>query len=584
MAIDQRKFTSALRMMSDEQLQQTAQLHQNDPYIFPLAFQESQERKALRSGMMAEDKGGGTPPPIKDQALMAMASQAAPDMGAQPLPESVGIGALPMQSNTYAGGGIVAFAGGGQGKDKVDPVQAFATQYRPLAEQVGAELDIDPGIIMAQWGHETGWGRGVPGKFNLGNIKGKGTAAYDTIEKSRDQYKNYESPEAFAQDYVSQMKRNWPEALGAKQDLGAFTTGLKRGRRGPYATDEAYAGKLGKRLTALLPIGAAQAATEPGAEAPSVYTGPGYTTEGLEALGQRLDVIREARSKARPPTLRERQADPEAAKRYKALQDLNLQSQREYEKYAGNIYNKPAFAAPSAGGKGVGTTTLPAAQAVAVEAAAPDIAAQEKRRALEPKPYVGELSSGAAASDKAGAASFEQAPADITPKEAIAAAKSTMTPEERKESGFSAEDWLTLGFALLSGKSPFALQNLGEAGAAMLAGKTARTKAGLEALKTNQDIAASKALARKYGAESDILEAGSKAENMLRTKAATLAASEMENWQRQNIGATPAEVDAQRKRLLDFYTNYLTAQGGTMTAGMATGVVVPQGVTVTRTG
>lgn len=105
MAIDQRKFTTALRMMSDEQLQQTAQLHQNDPYMFPLAFQESQERKALRSGMMAEDKGGGMPPPIKDQALMAM--------GAQPLPEEVGIGALPMESSTYAEGGIVAFAEGG---------------------------------------------------------------------------------------------------------------------------------------------------------------------------------------------------------------------------------------------------------------------------------------------------------------------------------------------------------------------------------------------------------------------------------------------------------------------------------------
>ena len=43
------QLMSTLRMMPDSQLFQYAQMHQNDPYIFPLAFQESNARKAARA-------------------------------------------------------------------------------------------------------------------------------------------------------------------------------------------------------------------------------------------------------------------------------------------------------------------------------------------------------------------------------------------------------------------------------------------------------------------------------------------------------------------------------------------------------
>ena len=48
MAIDQRDITSQLRMMDDRALQQYAAMHKNDPYVFPLAFQESQNRQKVR--------------------------------------------------------------------------------------------------------------------------------------------------------------------------------------------------------------------------------------------------------------------------------------------------------------------------------------------------------------------------------------------------------------------------------------------------------------------------------------------------------------------------------------------------------
>jgi hypothetical protein len=172
-------------------------------------------------------------------------------------------------------------------------------------------------------------------------------------------------------------------------------------------------------------------------------------------------------------------------------------------------------------------------------------------------------------------------PADITRKEAIAAAKSTMTKEEQKESGFSAEDWLTLGFALLSGKSPSALQNLGEAGAAMLAGKTARTKAGLEALDTKQKIALSKAQERYYGASAERMDEENKPLAQMRKE---LAAIDAELQKNMLLGMDPLELARVKKERYAAIASRYPELASTMGLGATAGVVVPQGVNVTRIG
>ena len=97
------KLMAQLRMMPDQQLVQYAQMHKNDPYIFPMAFQESNTRKQMRAAQNAQ-----TPPAPKvvDQNLQEMA---------QPMPEDQGIATLPAPNmQNLAGGGIVAFDDGGE--------------------------------------------------------------------------------------------------------------------------------------------------------------------------------------------------------------------------------------------------------------------------------------------------------------------------------------------------------------------------------------------------------------------------------------------------------------------------------------
>lgn len=124
-----------------------------------------------------------------------------------------------------------------------DPA-AFVQEYGPIAERIGNEIGVDPKIILAQFGQETGWGKSViPGTYNLGNIKdpsGKGQRAYDKREKSNDAYLRFEDPEVFADYYVDFIKRMYPKAVGAGSDVNKFTTGLNQGVAGSYASAEDY--------------------------------------------------------------------------------------------------------------------------------------------------------------------------------------------------------------------------------------------------------------------------------------------------------------------------------------------------------
>jgi len=116
--INVNQITSQLARMPDQALQQYAQMHKNDPYTVSLALAESNRRKVLRTS--AQGQQDMTPPPkVVDQDIAAMTS---------PMPEDVGIGALPAPNmQGMAEGGIVAFAGEGPSLVRGD---------------VGAELDL----------------------------------------------------------------------------------------------------------------------------------------------------------------------------------------------------------------------------------------------------------------------------------------------------------------------------------------------------------------------------------------------------------------------------------------------------------
>lgn len=122
---------------------------------------------------------------------------------------------------------------------------SFVQQYGDMAASVGKQIGVDPNLLLAQWGHETGWGKSViPGTNNLGNIKqfgGGGVAARDNMTGSNDAYRAYQTPDAFGADYASLISRKYPGAVGAGSDMARFAVGLAKGG---YAEDPQYAGKL----------------------------------------------------------------------------------------------------------------------------------------------------------------------------------------------------------------------------------------------------------------------------------------------------------------------------------------------------
>ena len=129
---------------------------------------------------------------------------------------------------------------------------AFIQEYGPIAQRIGSQLNVDPRIILAQFGMETGWGKSVvPGTYNLGNIKsaGKGVEATDNVTKTKDRYLKFEDPEVFADYYADYMKRQFPEVVGAGTDVDAFTKALRPGQKGGYAEDTEYGSKLGNAFS-----------------------------------------------------------------------------------------------------------------------------------------------------------------------------------------------------------------------------------------------------------------------------------------------------------------------------------------------
>ncbi|MBC8642137.1 glucosaminidase domain-containing protein [Caballeronia sp. EK] len=120
---------------------------------------------------------------------------------------------------------------------------AFIAQHQGTAQAAGQKLGVDPDLLLAQWGLETGWGKSVvPGTNNLGNIKdfsGGGLAARDNMTGSTDNYRAYSSPDAFAADQASLLARKYPGVVGAGSDVQKFAGGLRG-----YAEDPNYGAKL----------------------------------------------------------------------------------------------------------------------------------------------------------------------------------------------------------------------------------------------------------------------------------------------------------------------------------------------------
>ena len=118
-------------------------------------------------------------------------------------------------------------------------VEQFIETYGPVAIQVGKQINVDPNVLLSQWGLESRWGQTDMAKkhHNLGGIKdfsGNGFEAKDNKTGSVDKYVKFEDPEVFGMYYADQIKRNFPDAVNTGPDVGAFTRGLASGKKGSY--------------------------------------------------------------------------------------------------------------------------------------------------------------------------------------------------------------------------------------------------------------------------------------------------------------------------------------------------------------
>ena len=132
MSINVNKITSTLAKLGDTELQQYAQMHKNDPYIMALAMSESNRRKELRDADQAA-QGMQEQPKVVDRMVAEMAPQPAP----QQLPEEMGIARIPAGEMNFAGGGIVAFADGGD-------VERYSGQFGSLTGEFSGFGGMSP--------------------------------------------------------------------------------------------------------------------------------------------------------------------------------------------------------------------------------------------------------------------------------------------------------------------------------------------------------------------------------------------------------------------------------------------------------
>ena len=118
-------------------------------------------------------------------------------------------------------------------------IQNFIDTYGPVAQQVSRQINVDPNVLLSQWGLESRWGQTEMAKkyHNLGGIKdfsGKGHKAKDNKTGSTDAYLKFEDPELFGTYYADMIKRNYPSVVNTGPDIGAFTRGLGSGSKGSY--------------------------------------------------------------------------------------------------------------------------------------------------------------------------------------------------------------------------------------------------------------------------------------------------------------------------------------------------------------
>ena len=563
------QIQSRLKTLSQPDLFKAGMDNQHDAVMFGLINSENDRRQQIKQQAMSMQ--AGQQPPVNQQDLSKMAPSPAPNMGAgiplqgpgsaaqmmpptstaSALPENTGIGALPAPNlKQMADGGITGFAEGG--------LDSYAPQIFAEAKRLG----IDPTIAFNLFKTESAG--------NKGATSGKGAAGLGQLMKPAAKEMGLSDEDRY------DPQKNIPASLGYfKKQLdrfGSYDKAAAAYNWGPGHVQKHLEKNNGVLdllslpketagyLTKLIPGSQANAAEIPQAGAPAQATAPTYTPEGVEAIGQRLDLAREELRNAKRPGYIQSQKDPNAIINYQNAQNLVSTLQKTYEEGMASAHPELTKAAmignpanPQGGGRVLPATTQ-YSQQIAQQVAAPDIARQNVNKPT---------SNIAGPGDAGWGMNLGQEPvpetltAPTAPPPPTAPTKTNVANPTAQEPAKGGRDWndflLNLGLGMMAGTSPYALQNIGTAGLGALKQEQEAKMQGLkerEVAAQERRAASEESLGKQHGA---YFAANAKYIEDQRGPmgALSLAQKDYAEWAKNNFGATPEQQAAAYKGFVD---------------------------------
>ena len=575
------KLMAQLRMMPDQQLVQYAQMHKNDPYIFPMAFQESNTRKQMRAAQYPQ---AAQAPKVVDQSLQEMA---------QPMPEDQGIATLPAPNmERLAGGGIVAFDDGGEvpgyktGGTPGDEVfeQAFkkvlklegGSKY--LKDDAGrgptkyginqtANPDVDIKNLTEDQAREiyrkrywnTIGGDALAAKnpqlaiiaFDASVNQGPGTAKQMIAQAGDSPYELLKLRQQRYVDLATPKDTDTPEQAARrkihKSNLGGWTNRISSLQK-DFEQDRNKQG-----LPALTPGAQAMAATGPESAQPDLDSSKaGVISSGLAALSSAAPAVYEAFTPSFKPGTTVSQAlgrtaatagplaglgATGAALSTGAANALSNATPEQLDQLSTDIGSDTGLAAAimNAPNRPPEKPPMPYGEQMANIAktivSAPD---RPRKPEVAPEP-VPETPKGGMPDLNQAFRQFELGQQNKV--EGVQVAKPEIAPEAiaaaPKDPVTGGTDWnklmLQMGLHLMAGKSPNLMTNIGEAGLGTLAMQQAEEKAKSERESKMSEAEYRKKMGEYYGESAAAIARGAKEKN-LELEAEKLVQQHMEKW------------------------------------------------------
>ena len=298
LAVDARSLNAlktAAGQNSPEAARETAKQLES---LFMREMIKSMREATMKSGLLDSAQGNLSTDLLDQQLSVAMAGQPGglTDAITKQLARSMGVEAaedaeiavpstLSLSRNTWRNGGnsgawsgnrtqaaqsINAYAPAPKGRDN------FVTAHSNAAQRVARESGIPANYMLGQAGHETGWGKSEirnkdgSNSFNLFGIKAGGSWTGKVAEVTTTEYVNgapkkmtakfraYDSYEESFRDYARLIGTN-PRYEKAMSQTGSAHSYASELQKAGYATDPAYAQKLGRAIQSAAQVTAANA-------------------------------------------------------------------------------------------------------------------------------------------------------------------------------------------------------------------------------------------------------------------------------------------------------------------------------------